>query len=154
MLAGGEHAERLWSSGPANQAGDDDWLHDLFAREICGRLSIAVASQSSLSECLPPGSPLCRPGRVFVSCGLELLLEDREQFENAGEVVLASRFRYHDTSLVAAIACSGDVKDEAHAISFSASAWPVDCCAQARTPVRAEVTDLPPGRQGFHWVFP
>src|SRR5690242_5067867 len=73
---------------------------------------------------------------------MDLLLEDRQQFENAREVLPVSGSRCREMAFVAAIVCLGDVKDEPHAICPSARVWPVDCCLQV-TPIRAEVTDSP-----------
>lgn len=99
----------------------------------------------------------------MVILGLQLLFKDRQQFENAREVLSATSARYGHRAFVAAVGCPGDVKHEPHAISRSARAAPGVCCLQG-APMRPDVTyslawsasgislGFPLGRDPWVWV--
>jgi hypothetical protein len=91
---------------------------------------------------------------LFLLARLDLLFKDRQQFENACEVLPASGSRYREVAFVSAIGRLDDVKDDSHAISPSARARRVDSCLQGM-PIEPRLRiRLPDRRQGFHWVFP
>lgn len=76
----------------------------------------------------------------MVTLRLQLLFEDRKQFEDAREVLPAVGSRYLEPAFVAAVGSAGDIDDEPHAISPSVRAGADGCCLQG-APMGPEVTD-------------
>jgi hypothetical protein len=77
---------------------------------------------------------------VFVFVRVDQALKDRQQFEDAREVLPVGGSRDREMAFIAAAVCPGDVKEESHAISPSARAWPVECFPH-RTLIRTEAKD-------------